>query len=130
MLNSMRPETPKRMSVQDKAALHQMEESFDVGLDGDYIIGLPWKDQSCQLPNNKTMALQHLGGLKKTFDKNASLKVKYREAMGGYIQKGHACKVQDDLTATEKDWYLHHHLVENPNKPDKKSSIRLRFQVT
>ena len=112
------------MSVQDKADLHQMEESIDVGLDGHYSIGLPWKDQSCQLPNNKTMALQCLGGLKKRLDKNASLKAKCHEVMEGYIQKGQASKVQDDLTATEKTWYLPHHPVENSNKPDK---IRVVF---
>ena len=107
-------------SVEDKMALNKMEESLQrVG--SHFQVALPWQPGSPYLTNNKPRAEQRLQLLKKRLLKDEDLLVKYRTTIQEYIVKGHAQKVpKEELNLEERPvWYLPHHPVTHPLKPEK-----------
>jgi hypothetical protein len=50
----------------------------------------------------------------------------YRSAVDGYITKGHAEEIAVDEDVKKEVWYLPHHPVHNPNKPNK---VRVVFDA-
>ena len=89
--------------------------------DGDYQIPLPFKQGDVRLPCNKYQAAQRLSYLKQKFDKNEKFKADHIRFMEKIIAKGYARK---SMTATPgKTWYLPHHRVYHPNKPDKRRVV-------
>ena len=55
-------------------------------------------------------------------DSNQSLKARYSETINSDLKKGYVSILsKDELSATEKGpvWYVPHHPVLNPHKPDK-----------
>ena len=107
------------MSVEDKQALTQMENSLTIK-DGHYQMGLPWRDTSISLPNNRSMATVRLGHLKKKLAKDEKLNRMYVDTIATYISQGHAKKV--DAPPGDRTWHLPHHPVLNPHKPNKAKS--------
>lgn len=59
------------MSREGKKALELFEESCKL-LDGRYVIGLPWKKDPADLPNNYPLAKRRLESLKRSLTKNPS----------------------------------------------------------
>ena len=110
--------TEKGMSQEDKRALTIMEESAELR-DGHYEIALPWKVFPPELPNNKIVAEHRLGLLKKRLIKDPGLHQKYTSFMEDLFERGHAQKVPDDQRDGSPAWYLPHHPVTHPQKPDK-----------
>ena len=57
--------------------------------------------------------------LEKRLDKDPSLREKYAETIREDIQKGYVTtdKVHDPKPRADREWYLPHHPVLNPNKP-------------
>ena len=106
-------------SVEDKFALNQMKSSIRVTENGHYEMGLLWKENAEKLPENKFMAENRLKGLKKKLEANAKLKEMYTETLEGYISEGHAKEVIDKQSSAEQSWYIPHHGVFHPHKPDK-----------
>ena len=110
----------KMMSVVDKKALSVFEDSVQL-IEGHYQISIPWKNKNPNLPNNRSMAERRLGYLKKKLEKDPSLKKRYSEFIEDLVERGYARKVANDIPGTEdgKVWYLPHHNVVHPKKPDK-----------
>lgn len=108
------------LSVEDRRALTMMEKSATL-VDGHYQIALPWRHGKSCMPNNRSLAESRLRLLKRRFTKDSELFQKYKETISGYIEKGHAIQLSDDqLRPQERDvWYLPHHPVVHPQKPDK-----------
>ena len=106
------------LSVQDKFALNQMENSLRVADNGHYEMDLAWKENTGALPESKFMAEKRLNSLKKKFEASQDFKQKYTDTMEGYIKEGHASQVKGEET-TEQSWYIPHHGVLHPQKPDK-----------
>ena len=75
------PEVHK-MSVDDKRALSSFEKSVTKE-SGHYKIGLPWRDENPNLPNNYEMAVKRLLGLKRKMS-NADFKKDYCSNMQEY----------------------------------------------
>ena len=88
--------------------------------DGHYVLPLPWRNEEV-LPNNKTMALKRLKHLKKKLNKDPQLKARYTTEMQLMVDKGFAERVpeNEDLKSNPKRWFIPHHAVFNPKKPDK-----------
>ena len=102
------------MSIEDKRALTIMERTVQM-VDGHYQLSLPWKyDKPC-LRNNRLMIEKRLELLKGQGSSNES---KYRDTVKVYIAQGHARKVPDNQVLSFV-WYLPHHPVVHPQKPDK-----------
>ncbi|KAK3722273.1 hypothetical protein QZH41_005187 [Actinostola sp. cb2023] len=107
------------MSQEDIKALSIMEESAKMK-DGHYEIALPWRAYPPELPNNKVAAERRLSLLKKRLAKDPLLHGKYSAFMEDLQKKGYAQKVpQEKIMKEAPAWYLPHHPVTHPQKPEK-----------
>ena len=97
-------------SVEDKRALHMMEESVKM-VDGHFQVALPWRQDPPVIPNNKAMAGQRLRSLRNRLEKYGELLEIYTNTMQDYINKGYAEKVQKEEFKKDEGtvWYLPHH---------------------
>ncbi|XP_063889342.1 uncharacterized protein LOC135116063 [Scylla paramamosain] len=94
--------------------------------DNHYTLPIPFKAERPYLADNCNMAEKHLRMLGKRLNKDNNLKERYTEEMHNLLKKGYAVAVPpEDLNRADgKVWYLPHHPVHNPKKPDK---IRIVF---
>ena len=109
------------MSVEDRRALAQMEGSVKI-VNGHYQMGLPWRQKSVRLPNNREFAMTRLNHLKKRFQRDHHLFEKYKETIDGYVSSGYARLVPHEELEVNEDtpvWYLPHHPVFHLQKPGK-----------
>ena len=90
-------------------------------VNGHFQVALPWKSYPPSLPNNREMAERRCQLLKRRLLKDEDLLLKYKTTMGDYIEKGHAEKVpvQELHPKINPVWYLPHHPVVHPLKPEK-----------
>ncbi|KAL9984440.1 hypothetical protein ACROYT_G006731 [Oculina patagonica] len=109
------------MSVEDRRALSQMEESAKL-VNGHNQLAMPWKCKPVSLPKNRDFALGRLRKLKKRFQRDIHLFEKYKDTINGYVTSGYARRFPRDEQEIGKDtpvWYLPHHPVFHPQKPGK-----------
>ena len=109
------------MSVEDRRALAQMEGSVKI-VNGHFQLGLPWRQKSVRLPNNREFAMTRLNHLKKRFQRDPHLFEKYKETIDCYVSSGFARQVPHEELEVNEDtpvWYLPHHPVFHPQKPGK-----------
>ena len=108
------------MSIEDQKALRAMEDSVKI-VSGRYQVALPWRNQPPYLPNNQLVAEQRLQLLRICFLRNEEFFRRYKGIVNDYITKGYAHWVpHEELNPTGKPlWYLLHHAVFHPHKPDK-----------
>lgn len=87
---------------------------------GHYELPLLWKNAAVTLPESKAMAYNRLQGVKQKLLRDEELRKKYCEQMNKVLEKGYAERVPDNQCQTSnRVWYIPHHPVVNPNKPDK-----------
>ena len=99
-------------------------ETMKVG--NDYQTPLPLKNPDVKLPNYRKVAERRLLYLKKSLIKNDRFYQQYTEFMQEILEKGYA----NESKSTPQDgkvWYLPHHGVYHPRKPDK---IRVVFECS
>ena len=109
----------ENMSQEDKLWKIKVDSSVRLR-DGKYEIALPFKAENVKLPNNKLMAERRARGLKKKLERDPALHMRYTQYMSGMLEKGHAEPVSKDcLPEQGKVWYIPHHSVQHPAKPDK-----------
>ena len=92
-----------------------------------YEVGLLWKRNDPSLPNNFSSALSQMKSLEYTFEKKPELKKLYQDTIKVDVEKAFVRILkQEELEATklERQWYVPHHPVENPNKPGKPGQVR------
>ena len=108
------------MSVDDRKALRTMEGSLKK-VKGHYQIALPWKNLSPCIPNNRIVAEHRLNLLKKKLLNDKEICKKYCTTMNEYFDKEFAVRVpEEDLDLTDRPvWFLPHHGVFHPQKPEK-----------
>ena len=111
------------LSREDKLWEEKVKESI-VLRNGHYEIGLPFKNTSIDLPNNRKLAEKRAEGLKRKMNANAELHTRYTAYMRQLLEDGHAevVPVEDRNISTGQQcnvWYLPHHAVTHPAKPDK-----------
>ena len=108
-------------SKDDKKALLMLEQTTK--FDGErYEVGFLWKRNDPFLPNNYSSALSQMKSLEYRLEKKPELKKLYRDSIKVDVEKGFVRILkQEELEATklERQWYVPHHPVENPNKPGK-----------
>ena len=108
-------------SSDDKRAL-QILESSTTHNGNRYQMGLLWKKDSPMLPNNFKVAYSQLLSLERRLDKQPELKSRYAATIQTDLDKGYVREVPKaelQTTRNANQWYLPHHPVINPNKPDK-----------
>lgn len=107
-------------SQDDQRAISIMKKSVKLK-DNHYEISLPWRDDQPCLPNSRPMALHRLGLLKKRLQRNSQLHGRYSTVIDDMLSKGYAQKVPEEEHNRQDGfvWYLPHHPVHHPLKPDK-----------
>lgn len=109
----------KGMSRDDKRAMTMMEDTVQLS-DGHYELSIPFKQRPVTLPNNRSLAEARLQSLSRKLGKDANFREKYCRNMDDLVVKGYASKVERaELNRDVTVWYLPHHAVINPKKPDK-----------
>ena len=86
-----------------------------------YDVGMLWADVNLQLPNIYFSSLVQLKSLEKRLSKD-TLKENYAKTVSEDLEKGYVIPVLDAHMVeqrSDKEWYLPHHPVINPNKPGK-----------
>ena len=90
-------------------------------------MALPWKSYPPYLHSNKPMAEHRLSLLKKRLQRNPVIFSKYKDFIDDLLQKNYAQKVKVEDLGKLATWYLPHHPVFHPQKPDK---VRVVFDCS
>ena len=90
---------------------------------------MPLNKEGLNLPNNRTLALSRLEGLKQRLERDRKYREHYEAFMKEMIDKGQAEKVPDEELhlLNGRVWYIPHHGVYHPQKPNK---IRVVFDAS
>ena len=107
----------KTVSQDDIRFLDVLKEGIKRNIHGHYEMPLPFKERP-YLPDNKQLAMVRLSHLKRKLAKDDKYKEYYVRFMNEIIERGGAEEVHDQGKEGEK-WYIPHHGVYHPNKPDK-----------
>ena len=86
-----------------------------------YHVGMLWADSHSTLPNNYYASLAQLKSLEKCLKNDPSLNERYAKTITDDLDKGYIRVVSSEelASSTPREWYLPHHPVLNPNKPNK-----------
>ena len=83
-----------------------------------YELGLLWKNDIPQLPNNYETALRCLESVARCLRKDPKLADSYCQAINAYVEKGFACKLHPREQSIDSEQRLRpHHPVISPHKP-------------
>ncbi|XP_071944668.1 uncharacterized protein [Antedon mediterranea] len=117
----------KEWSQEDRRFMAVVEKSCRLK-DGHYQISLPFRSD-LNLPDNSEVAVRRLKGLEKWLLRDSKLHSDYNDFMSKIIQNGYAeiVPIKDLARADGKVWYIPHHGVYHPKKPDK---VRVVFDCT
>ena len=108
-------------SKEDERALEMLKATTK--FDGErYEVGLLWENAKPHLPNNYSSAVSQLKSLEHRLEMDENLKQRYKETIDVDVQKGFVRILNEaelENIKTDLQWYVPHHPVLNPNKPDK-----------
>ena len=115
------------LSKENDKFLGKMEKGV-TKMDGHYQLPLPFRHENVKLPDSRHQAVQCAVSMRKRF-KDQQFYDDYVKFMKIIIEKGYAKKVTLLHLKTEeaKVWYLPHHGIYHPKKPDK---IRVVFDFS
>ena len=108
------------LSIEDKRAVSIWEDSIRRREDGHYMLSVPFRLRPPFLPPNREMAEKRLESLRRQLTRDETKHKAYTDFMSDLLERGYAEKVEEDqLNRSDTVWYLPHHTVHNPKKPDK-----------
>ena len=86
-----------------------------------YIVPMLWIDSNVTLPNNYYSSLAQFKTFARRLSKDPELRERYADTIREDIRKGYVVTVEphDPRKRFNREWYLLHHPVVNPNKPVK-----------
>ncbi|GFY78611.1 DUF1758 domain-containing protein [Trichonephila inaurata madagascariensis] len=92
-------------------------------------VGLPWKLEACELKDNREIAEKRFTRLKKRFQKNPHLFLKYREVLQNYLKQGIIELVPNsDSDSNNVTFYLPHREVIRKDSPS--SQLRIVYDAS
>jgi len=117
----------RTLSQEHKTFLKKLEEGVHQRSDGHYEMPLPLRDNMPSLPNNKSLALRRLHKLGQRFEDDMKYRDDYTTFMNEIIAKGYS----EEASYNDGNvWYIPHHRVSHPKKPEKNScSVRLQCRL-
>jgi hypothetical protein len=115
-------------SCEDVIFLKKTESSVQY-IDGHYTLPLPFRDSYITMPNNRSQAVKRANWQKKRMLRDETYRNDYVTFMNNLLINGYAKKIPMDQlnTDTGKVWYIPHHAVYHPMKPNK---IRVVFDCS
>ena len=108
-------------SKEEQRAIKTLEQTTRFNVER-YEVGLLWREDEVKLPNNFYCAMGQLKSLERRLQKDETLRKRYQETIDTDVNAGYVRKVdQTELSETRDklQWYLPHHPVINPHKPEK-----------
>ena len=108
-------------SLEEKKALEILERTTRFNSDR-YEVGMLWKNPDHELPNKYPSALSQFKSLERRLARDEQLRQRYDETIRIDADKSFIRKLDTEELRRTKDlqqWYLPHHPVLNPHKPDK-----------
>ena len=113
----VRAEETVTFTGSEQHAVDKMNETCR-RVESGYELGLLWKDDKPQLPNNYETALCRLESVERRLRKDPKLADGYCQATNAYVEKGFARKLHPREHAMDgEQWLLPHHPVISPHKP-------------
>ena len=113
----VRAEETVTFTPSEQHAVDKMNETCR-RVESGYELGLLWKDDKPQLPNNYETALCRLESVERRFRKDPKLADGHCQAINSYVEKEFACKLHPrEQSIDGKQWLLPHHTVISPHKP-------------
>ena len=109
----------KGMSQEDLVWMKKVESACKYTSEKHYQIPLPFRDENVQLPDNLEMARWRLESLKRKLSGDKRLHQDYKAFMEEMMKNGYAEEVQEEVPNKGHIWYLPHHGVRHPQKPEK-----------
>ena len=116
-------------SQDDKRFLSTVENGIRLTDEGHYEIPLPFRQPEVNLPSNREQAVKRALWQKKKMQQSEKYRNDYAAFFNDMFHKGYAEEVPrtSSETVTEKAWYIPHHGVYHPKKPEK---IRVVFDCS
>ena len=117
------------LSFEDRKFMKKLTDEVHQREDSHYELPLPFKQDPIKLPNNKEVALSRLSKLKRRLKHDSRYRKDYLAFMAEIIDRGYAERVPaEDIPLNDNQvWYIPHHGVYHPKKPDK---IRVVFDCS
>ena len=115
----------KAMSLDDKTALKRVEAGSRL-VDGHFEIPVPWR-HPISFEDNRSQALKRMFCLKRRLSKDRVLLERYAAVIDRHLSRGYIEQCHSKVDAGDPCWYLPHHAVLNPKKPDK---VRVVFDCS
>ena len=112
------------LSVEDERFLEIMKSCRQVN--GKYCMPLPLRSPDKNVPNNRQQVVQRSTWLKRRLTKNPQMLKDYKTFIDNILSKGYARAAVDE-PKPHRTWYIPHHGVYQPQKPDK---IRVVFDCS
>ena len=107
--------------IEEQSALRKVQQSIQY--EGSmYRVGVPWRSNEPELPNNYKMALRRLENTEKKLARSPEIETAYNDIINQYIEKGYIRKVGDQ-EKTKTKWLLPHFPVIRPEKETTKTRI-------
>ena len=112
-------------SQDDMKFLKVMKDGICIRPDGHLQIPLPFASENPpRLPNNRKLAEIRMGCLQRKLLRDSALLKQYTDFMEAMLERGHAERAPE---YAETAWYIPHHAVHHPKKPDK---VRVVFDCS
>lgn len=115
------------LSQDDIRFLKIAKKTIYVNEEGHYEMSLPFREDNPQMPDNRESVRRRTMGLINQFRKNPKKHQDYRTFMNEIIKRGDAELIPENEIDKESRWYIPHHGVYHPKKPDK---IRVVFDCS
>lgn len=107
----------KTVSQEDLLFLHKLEQGITLTENGHYEMPLPFKERP-KMPDNRQLTENRLNHLKRKLMKDEKYKEDYIKYMSDIITRGDA-EETDDYGPPGETWYIPHHGIYHPKKPEK-----------
>ena len=90
-----------------------------------YKVGVPWKDERPELPDNRHTALTRFCNTENKLKKDPVVGAECAQTIQAYVEKGYLRKVQPDEESPPEVWYLPHFPVVHMDKLQQKCVLCL-----
>ena len=106
----------EEVSSDDRRFLQIIEEKM-TKVGENYVVPLPFQNESLEMPNDRRQAVKRLMYLMARFKRDPSYLADYKKFVDDLITKGYARK--QDTRPPEKTWFIPHHGLYHRSKPGK-----------
>ena len=122
------PLDPRLLSKDEERALEILEQTI-TNKQGNYEVGILWKDDNPSLLNNRVLAIARMINMERKFKQDPKFHEMFTATINEYIKQGHAIKVTSEKSERSSSIinYLPHQGVRNINKPGR---VRVVFDAS